>query len=249
MGGELVLLNHDDQAGPGWLLDRVVDHVQFHRVIRIDTKADLPPPNECNGVVFTSHTLDPAAIAARDRLIREEVIFVRTLIGLGVPFLGIDGGAQLLARAILGKVLEEPRTACGSAALVLEDSAKDDPLFGPEMGRELTAINWPTQRIELTPRAVLLAGTEESPVIFRVNEWAYGVVAHLEATPTMFTTWLDQQPEMAKERQSLVAAAKEDEAKQKLLAYRVMNRFVERTQCFCHDEPPVNAGTVPSIPL
>ncbi len=249
MGGELVLLKHNDVAGPGWLLDRVVDRVDFFRVIRVDTKADLPPPNECNGVVFTSHTLDPAAIASRDPLLREEVIFVRTLIGLGVPFLGIDGGAQLLARAILGKVLEEREEACGPAVLKLDDSARDDPLFGPEAGGGLPTIHWPTQRVELTPRAVVLATAAGRPAIFRVTDWIYGVLPHIEATPLMFSEWLDQEDEPREDKESLVAEARRAEELQKGLAFRVMNRFVERTRSFCHYEPPVDGSSEPIIPV
>jgi GMP synthase-like glutamine amidotransferase len=247
MGGELVLLKHDDLVGPGWLLDRCVDRVDFFRVVKVTKASDLPPPNECNGVVFTSHTLDPATFAAKDPLQREEVIFVRTLLGLGVPFLGIDGGAQLLVRAILGKVVEARSEAMGPDTLALRDEAVGDPLFGDLP--ELPVIRWPTHRVTLPSQAIVLAGSDDDPALFRARNWTYGVFPHIQATPLMFSEWLGRLPHPPPEGDDLVAAVQERESAQKKLAFTVMNRFIERTSCFCHDEPPVNDQSTPLIPL
>jgi GMP synthase-like glutamine amidotransferase len=239
MGGELVLLKHDDSAGPGWLLDRCVDRVGFFRVILVRSRSDLPPPNECNGVVFTSLSLDPAAIAARDPLVREEVVFVRTLVGLGVPYLGIDGGAQLLARAVLGQVGPDRHEAMGVRPIVVPDEARADPLFGPEAGQAHPVVWWPTHRIELPDRATVLAGSRSSPECFRVGEWAYGLLPHVEATPLMFSGWVDQIGSPVPHRAELEASVEAAGESQRALAYRLMNRFIDRASCFCHDVPVV----------
>lgn len=244
MGGELVLLKHDDRVGPGWLLDRVVAQCEFFRVIKVRDVSDLPPPNECNGVVFTSHSIDPDRVAARDPLLREELIFVRTLIGLGVPFLGIDGGAQLLARSMFGEVLEARTAAIGRGAWSLTDEAKDDPLFGPESGSGALPVTWwPTHSITLPPKAVLLGGSSAAPNAFRLGHWTYGLLPHVEATPLMFRDWLDMLPDdtpLPATREELSVGVEESRDAQRELAFRVMDRFIERTTCFCHWEPPVS---------
>ncbi len=247
MGGEFVLLRHDDNAGPGWLLDRCVARVDYFRAIKVAAPKDLPPPNECNGVVFTSHSLDPAALAAKDPLLREEVIFVRTLIGLGVPYLGIDGGAQLLARAVLGKVLETTDHSLGADTIPLREEAASDPLFG---GVEaLLAVRWPTHRVSLPSRAAVLAGDDDAPLLFRGADWAYGALMHPEATPLMFSDWLDELDEPPPNRSRLVEEVKARQEDQKKLTFSLMNRFIDRTACFCHYEPPVNDQSKPIIPL
>jgi len=247
MAGELVLLKHDDHVGPGWLLDRCVARVDYFRVIKVARVDDLPPANECNGVVFTSHSLDPAALAAKDPLLREEVIFVRTLIGLGVPYLGIDGGAQLLARAILGQVLDEQHPEIGATTFSLRPEARNDPLFGAES--EFPVVCWPTCRVSLNRRALVLAGSDESPRIFRVGDWTYGVLPHLEATPLMFSDWLNIVNEPPPEPEALRQQMRDQEAAQRQVAFRLMNRFIDRTSCFCHYEPPVSDQSEPLIPL
>lgn len=249
MGGELVLLKHDDRVGPGWLLDRVVAQCKFFRVILIRHIDDLPPPNECNGVVFTSHTLDPTLIASKDPMIREELIFVRTLIGLGVPFLGIDGGAQLLARCMFGDVHETRTTTIGRGLWTLTDEAKDDPLLGPESALdELPVTWWPTHSVTLPPKAVLLGGTPAAPNAFCIGHWTYGLLPHFEATPLMFRDWLEMLPddaELPATRGDLSAEIESQQEAQRQLAFRVMDRFIERTNSFCHWEPPEIAPDEP----
>jgi len=242
MGGELVLLKHDDRVGPGWLLDRVVAQCEFFRVLTIKQISDLPPPNECNGVVFTAHSLDTGAIENKDPLLREELIFVRTLVGLGVPYLGIDGGAQLLARAMFGDVLAERTTSIGPGVLTLTEEARDDPLLGPEANAAGVPVTlWPTHGIALPARSVLLGGTAESPQAFRLGHWTYGLLPHLEATPLMFRDWVEENErgvELGDRRKELLEGVEAQSEDQRRVAFGVMDRFIARTACFCHWESP-----------
>jgi GMP synthase (glutamine-hydrolysing) len=231
--GMLAVLKHDDRIGPGWLLDRCTARCDSLRVKTIKTVEDLPPPNLCSGVVLACHSIDLEELLARDKLLREQLVFIRTLIGLGVPYLGIDGGAQLLARAMGGQVLEARRETLGQAAMVLTEAGRDDPLLGG-LGPELPVIRWPTHSIALPPkRAVLLAGTPDAPDAFSFGEWTYGILPHLEATPLMFSEWLETLPGEIENVESLIASVEKGQEEQQCAAFNVMNRFLDKTDTFC----------------
>ena len=177
--------------------------------------------------------LDPRAPA-----IREQRIFVRTLVGLAVPYLGIGYGAQLLASAMLGQLVEPPAKKLGAGEMKLTAAARTDKLLSGEPD-SLPVVRWPAPSFSLPERAVLLAGTSESPDAFRLGECAWGVLPHVEVTPEGFGDWVTETAIDGANPEVLVTELNRVREPRQQLAYRIMDRYLDRVTSFCHDEPPL----------
>jgi GMP synthase-like glutamine amidotransferase len=243
MATALYVLKHHEHIGPGYLLDRIDTGERPMRMVTVKSTDDLPMAIETNGVVFAGRGLSPEDLRNKDPLLREQVVFVRTLIGLGVPYLGIDRGAQLLARAMRAGLVESPTVDLGVVEVPLTEAGRADPVLGDESG-QLVGLRAPTHRFELPPRAELLAGTPEAPEAFRFGDAAWGVLPHVELTAAGFADWLDDlgnaELELSEsQRKRLEGAVKARDEKQRDYAYRLMDRFLARSSSFQHVPPPL----------
>ena len=201
---------------------------------------------ECQGVLLVGRSLDPEALAAKDPLVRAHVVFVRTLIALGVPYLGIDRGAQLLALAMRGTLAHEPFVDVGPVTLPFTHQAREDRLFAAAAtaAKGLCAVRWPTYRHSLPQGGVLLAGSPETPEAFRFGASAWGVLPHPELTSLAFADWLGEPSEEKNaladtDRAALLDAVNVQEAARRAFAHDLMDRFLEHTRGFRHEPPPL----------
>ena len=119
-------------------------------------------------------------------------------------------GAQLLAVAGGGEVVNAGRMTAGWPDLVLLPAAAGDPVFGALPPR-LPVLKWHEDLIELPddpdllgdsqdPGASLLLGSSEGPgaALFRIGASAWGSQAHLELTPELLVdAWLADPDEAA----------------------------------------------------
>lgn len=243
MATALYILKQHEHIGPGYLLDRVDADKRPMRMVTVRSPDDLPMAIETNGVVFAGRGLTPEDLREKAPLLREQVVFVRTLIGLGVPYLGIDRGAQLLARAMHGDLQPSPTVDLGVVEVPLTDAGRADPVLGDESG-QLAGLRGPTHRFTLPPRAELLAGTAEAPEAFRFGDAAWGILPHVELTAHAFGDWLDalDAPALALEesqRKRLMGAVKARDEAQRDYAHRLMDRFLSRSSSFQHVPPPL----------
>jgi len=242
MTPELHIFKHRDDIGPGWLLDAIRDGPDPFRLCTVRSPDDFPIALACSGVVIVGRSLAGMDPADRSPLLRAELAFVRTAVGLGIPYLGIGDGALLLARAMLGRVLEPGTTGIGCFDLPLTAAGRDDPVLG---GREsLPVALWPGRSLVLPPRAVLLAGTEEAPAAFRLVDTAWGILPHPEVTPAAFGDWLAEPGALDDsivgrlDRPAVVAELERRGDAQREATCALMRRFLARTRKFCHFVTP-----------
>src|SRR5206468_12997993 len=103
---------------------------------------------------------------------------------LGVPFLCVCLGCQMLARARGGRVVQSPAGwEIGAVEVALTTAARLDPLF-EGLPSPLPVLATHEDRVEtLPPGAVLLSGNASAPIqSFRVGDNVWGVQFHPEAT-------------------------------------------------------------------
>ncbi len=108
-----------------------------------------------------------------------------------LPVLGICLGAQLLAEATGGRVVQGAEGPEVGARLVAKrDAAVDDPVFGA-LPLSPVVVQWHWDEIvELPPGALLLASSPRYPhQAFRVGTRAYGLQFHIETPPEMVRGW------------------------------------------------------------
>lgn len=108
-----------------------------------------------------------------------------------VPTLAICLGAQLLAAAHGGRVIENPEGPELGAQLIAKRSATaTDPLFGP-LPITPDVIQWHYDTIATLPAAAIQLASSVvcENQAFRLGRLAWGIQWHIETTPEMITGW------------------------------------------------------------
>lgn len=245
MATSLYLLKHHRLIGPGWLLDRCSAEEHPYTILTVTQPDELPMAVDCQGVVLAGQSLEPTILAGKDPLLRAHVHFVRSLVALGVPFLGIDRGAQILARAMLARPLPEtpaPGEGVQLARVPLTDAGQADPLLGGPGAGPLLGLRIPTVRFSLPDKGALLAGSADRPEAFRFGDRAWGIYPHVELTAHGLADWLATHPEWEPDparREAVIAEAHAAVPQQKTYAYGLMDRFLSHCQGFCHTATPL----------
>ncbi len=244
----LYVFKQTKEIGPGWLLDRCEGLTVPVKMRIFGPDTELPLGIQCRGVVVVGLPLPRASFEGKNPALREQQIFVRTLVGLAVPYLGIGYGAQLLATALLGKAQDPADAPLGAATMTLTGDGQLDPLFGG-VANPVPVVRWPAPVMTLPKRARLLAGTPQAPDAFAQGECAWALTPHVEVTAPGFSDWLAAPAHAAllanRDPAALQAAVEAQQAPQREAAYRIMDHFLTRVDVFQHDEPPIDVHQKP----
>lgn len=119
-----------------------------------------------------------------------EVEIIRQAVGRNMSVLGICLGAQLLAKALGGRVTRNATREIGWHDVVLTEAGLNDPVLSGFAPRQ-EVFQWHEDGISLPPGIDTLASSPASPVqAFRYGEHAYGFQFHLEANRPLIERWL-----------------------------------------------------------
>jgi len=158
------------------------------RVVNAEAGAQLPHPAECAGIVVTgSHSMitdDPPWSMRVEK-------WIPSVLAVGVPFLGICYGHQLLARATGGEAGYHPAgKEFGTVTLHLLPSRANDPLLASLPGTFPVHATHYQSVLRLPPGAVHLAGNSHEPNhAFRLHN-AWGVQFHPEYTADIMRSYI-----------------------------------------------------------
>lgn len=165
-----------------------------------------------------------------------ELDWLRAATAAGLPTLGICLGAQLLAKALGGRVYRHQVPEIGWYSIELLPAAAEDPLLGQGIGHA-TVFHWHNDTFELPPGAVQLARSATCPQqAFRIgNVW--GLQFHPEMTAAMADDWLvdpslcsDVTPEAARQ-----IVRQTPEALQRSIPF--VEQIFRRFAALCHARP------------
>jgi GMP synthase (glutamine-hydrolysing) len=120
-----------------------------------------------------------------------ELFWMRRAIQEELPLLGICLGAQLLAKALGARVYRNARAEIGWYEVDLLPAAAEDPLFCGRSARE-TVFQWHGDTFGAVPGGVHLAASSLCrQQAFRYGATAYGLQFHVEMTPKLLKSWLE----------------------------------------------------------
>lgn len=130
-----------------------------------------------------------------------EVELIREAVDRDMSVLGICLGAQLLAKALGGRVKRAAAPEFGWQHVRLTDEGGSDPVLGT-FGRYQRVFQWHEDGVELPVGVERLASSPACPVqAFRVGEHVYGLQFHLEVSARLIERWL-----RVPENQAIIAA-------------------------------------------
>ncbi len=131
-----------------------------------------------------------------------EVDVIREAVEAGMSVLGICLGAQLLAKAIGGRVSRNDEREIGWHDVQLTEAGRSDPVIST-FAHTQAVFQWHEDGISLPAGVENLATSPASPVqAFRYGEHAYGFQFHLEVDASLVERWLTvpaNQPMLAAE--------------------------------------------------
>ncbi len=131
-----------------------------------------------------------------------EVDVIREAVDSGMSVLGICLGAQLLAKALGGRVSRNAEREIGWYDVELTEAGESDPVIS-SFATTQRVFQWHEDGISLPDGAVHLASSPASEVqAFRYGEHAYGFQFHLEVDASLVERWLTvpaNQPMLAAE--------------------------------------------------
>jgi GMP synthase (glutamine-hydrolysing) len=149
--------------------------------------SSLPDPATLDGVVVTG---SPSSVTERVPWMLAAEEYLRVLVRRRVPILGICFGHQLLAQALGGEVIRNPRgREIGTVDFMVVDN---DPLLSRASAPCQANATHVDTIGRLPDRARVLARTElDAHAVVRFSETAWGVQFHPEANAAIIRDYLD----------------------------------------------------------
>ncbi len=157
--------------------------------------AALPDPGAPAAVVLTGSS---AMVSAREAWSERTAAWLREVVAVGTPLLGICYGHQLLAHALGGRVTANPRgREIGTVEVELLPEARCDALFR-ELPQRLTVQETHVESVLVLPAgARLLAASHGDPhQAFAVATSAWGVQFHPEFDADVIRGYLETRREV-----------------------------------------------------
>jgi GMP synthase (glutamine-hydrolysing) len=186
---DILLIGHDPNETFGVTPTTLSASGMAVRLHHAGTDDALPSADEVSGVVLFGGAMN-VDMTEEHPYLAEERSFVREVVTKGIPYLGICLGAQMLARALEGRVYPAGIREIGFNALRPTPRASEDPLLSVFADGDMV-FHWHEDTFELPHGATLLARGDDVPMqAFRMGERAWGVQFHLEIDRPELELWL-----------------------------------------------------------
>jgi GMP synthase (glutamine-hydrolysing) len=191
---DVLAVIHGDRVRAGVFGDVVQE--RGHRLDEwsLAWETPLAQPLDSYGAVLVFGGAMHADQDDRHPWLREENLFLKRLLMLHLPVLGVCLGAQLLAKAALAPVYRVESPEIGWFDVELTEDAADDPVFS-RLPHRFEAFQWHFYTYDLPGGAVELAKSASCTQAFRLGDSAWGIQFHAEVTLPQVESWLEHEDE------------------------------------------------------
>jgi GMP synthase (glutamine-hydrolysing) len=177
----LAVLQNEHQTGLGRFAELLDDFGVEYDIL--STHGRLTDPRAFDAALCLG-----GGLTANDETLLPARRWIRDAVHLGLPYLGVCLGGQLLAHALGARVRRGPAET-GVHSVFLSDAAEDDALFG-DLPARLEVFGWHGDCFELPRGAIPLAGSIASiHQAFRFGASAYALQFHPEVRPEDVARW------------------------------------------------------------
>lgn len=169
-------------------------------------------------------------MSANDALpyLEAELRLIESAAALGKPVLGICLGSQMIAKALGGRVYQNPVSEIGWAPIHWTAAARRDALLKDLLEPE-TVFHWHSETFDPPSGSISLAWSEACEnQAFRMGSLIYGFQFHLEVTPEMIADWCEQDINCGDMRETTAPIDPyAHSARQRQVAAQVFGRWAE----------------------
>jgi len=152
---------------------------------------------------------------------------ISTIVGSGIPYLGICLGGQLLAAVLGAKVASKRWEERGNLDVSLTDEGGRDPLFSG-ICRKFGTFQWHHDSFDIPEEGILLASSPACPnQAFRVGESAWGLQFHPEVTERIIRDWCAWEHSTSVKTEEFVTAFSRAADAYRATARRLLQNFLQ----------------------
>jgi GMP synthase-like glutamine amidotransferase len=222
----LHIIQNDPEVPPGNLAENLTDlgiAFQLHQIYRDEV---LPTPDTMTALIVLG-----GAMGANDDdrfpFLTPLKQLIRRSLELGIPYLGICLGGQLLAAASGSPVVSCRWEELGTLQVSLTHKGETDPLF-TGINSPFSTFQWHHDSFDLPDGAVLLASSPACPhQAFRLGSNAWGLQFHPEVTEQIIRTWAAWDPATAAKADELIAEFLSHRLNYQQTAHRILINFLK----------------------
>lgn len=219
----LHIIQNDLEVPPGNILSALATPFIIHHPYRGEL---LPDVNDISSLIVLG-----GAMGANDDIKHPFLIdlkkLIREVVTVGIPYLGVCLGGQLLAAALGATVVSNRWEELGTLRISLTDEGKMDRLFAG-VSETFSTFQWHHDSFDIPDDGVLLAASAICPhQAFRVGESAWGVQFHPEVTEAILRDWCAWDRDTAIKTEELVAEFTHHEKNYISTSRQLMKNFLQ----------------------
>ncbi|MCK5422904.1 MAG: type 1 glutamine amidotransferase [Deltaproteobacteria bacterium] len=190
----ILFIQHVRNEGPG-IFKEVLDEmgVSSH-ILEIFSDKNFFLPTDCRGVIILGGPMN-VDDEPKYPFLKEEKEFIKNLLKIDFPLLGICLGAQLIAQVAGGRIFRATEKEIGWYPIRLTGKGEQDPLF-QGLPKLFEVFQLHEDTFEIPPKGKRLVTSDGCHNQgFKVGKRGYGLQFHLEADSKMISNWLDANKE------------------------------------------------------